>query len=184
MTARFQRKGSGQKFVMLHRWMTNSKAWQSLNPAARAAYLEFGLIYDGTNNGYLALAVRQLGDRLGVGKDVAARALRDLQDRGFIECCEASSFNRKNRASKQWRLTEFQCDRTNNLPSKRFMSWPFEEKQQSRQRNRQSCQRDKTHQKEGKNTPTVAPVRLSGPKSTNSQSRQRDTYIYTMGGTS
>ena len=55
--SKYKRTPRGTKFVKLERWMTNSPAWRSLSPAARAAYIEFGETYDGCNNGYLGRAL-------------------------------------------------------------------------------------------------------------------------------
>ena len=35
------------------RWLTDSEAYLSLNGNARAAYIEFGLVYNGFNNGWI-----------------------------------------------------------------------------------------------------------------------------------
>lgn len=126
MASKMKRKGKGQKFVMIHRWMTDSPAYRSLSSVARAALIEFGLAYDGTNNGYIAMAVRTLGDRLDVGRNVAQRAISELEDRGFLRCTEDSAFTRKNRIARQWRLTEHPCDRTNQPATKDFMKWRLE----------------------------------------------------------
>lgn len=43
-----------------------------------------------------------------------------LQDRGFIVIMTNGAFSRKNRHATEWRLTEFNCDVTNALPTWEF----------------------------------------------------------------
>jgi hypothetical protein len=46
-----------------------------------------------------------------------------LQDRGFIVIMTNGAFSRKNRHATEWRLTEFNCDVTNALPTWEFARW-------------------------------------------------------------
>src|SRR5262245_49229213 len=73
----------GAPFVMLQKWMLASPAWQSLSSKAIAAYIELARRYNGMNNGQLHLSVRELGTRLTCSKKTAARAIRELMDKGF-----------------------------------------------------------------------------------------------------
>jgi hypothetical protein len=76
---RARRRGSGgPPFVQLHWYLLDSAAWKSLSTAARAAYIELARLYNGTNNGTLALSLRVLAQRLrwlqGHGRAGAKRA--------------------------------------------------------------------------------------------------------------
>ncbi|MFO1103041.1 MAG: hypothetical protein U1E20_09075 [Methylocystis sp.] len=112
-------KGNG-RFVQLHEYITRSYAWRRLSPLAKVAWLEIGFIYNGSNNGRIAVSARKLAERLDVGPSAAARALRELITWGFLDCMKASSFSQKKRAA-EYRLTHFACDVTGQQASKRFM---------------------------------------------------------------
>jgi len=103
--------------------MLDCAAWRHLTPAARAVYLEVARLYNGGNNGFLALSVRNAAERCNINKDTAGRALEALKTHGFIECVSPGGFSRKNRHASEWRLTGEVCDRTGTQPSKAFMRW-------------------------------------------------------------
>src|SRR5206468_4901344 len=84
---------------------------------------EIARIYDGTNNGRLALSVRDAAKRCRIAKDTASRAFRELQERGFIECMKQGGFSCKIRHAAEWRVLEHTCDVTGRLPEKNFMRW-------------------------------------------------------------
>ncbi|SOE18582.1 hypothetical protein SAMN05877838_3511 [Hoeflea halophila] len=181
MTNKHKRKGKS-KFVMIYAYVKRSEAWKSLSPVERCAYIEVKWRYDGLNNGRIGLGCRELGDELNMSRNTADRALDELEKKGFIEKAKPSAFNNKNRAVTEWRLTEYACDVTGQLPSKNFMKWHPQKKSQSHPRDAQSHPRDAKGAKGGQNThhsPTHGTVK---PISTISQSHPRDTYISTMGG--
>jgi hypothetical protein len=113
------------RHVRLYHWVLGSEAWQSLNPNARAAYIELASKYagGGSNNGRIGCSVRQIANALHVGKATAQKALADLQERGFIVAMQKGAFSWKTGTATEWRLTEFTCDVTNQLASKDFMRW-------------------------------------------------------------
>jgi hypothetical protein len=115
-------KGKGP-FLMLTDWMMNSAAWCSLTAADRAVYIEVARLYNGRNNGFLALGARAAAERVNINKDTAGRCFARLIDRGFIECAHPGGFNTNARRATEWRLTAEKCDRTHELPSKAFMRW-------------------------------------------------------------
>ena len=71
----------------------------------------------------LGLSVRRASERCNIAKGTAARALLELQERGFIECMKKGAFSRKAPHASEWRLTWWGCDVTGDLPSKAFMRW-------------------------------------------------------------
>ena len=77
----------------------------------------------GSNNGRLPYSVREAATELQIGKSTAARALRHLEERGFIVAITRGGFNCKIRHSTEWRLTEFPCDVTRELATKDFARW-------------------------------------------------------------
>ena len=112
-----RRKGEARHVRLYHHLLT-SPAWQSLSPDARCAYIELKFIYNGGNNGRIGLSARRLGACIHVSKNTAARALGELQEKGFIECATPGAFHRKVRHATEWRLTEEKCDVSGALPTK------------------------------------------------------------------
>ena len=116
-------RSKSEPFLKLTWFMLESPAWRSLTPAERAAYIELAKLYNGRNNGWLALSIRDAADRCRINKDTAAKSLAALQTAGFIECVTPGGFTRKVRHATEWRLTGERCDKTGTLPSKAFMRW-------------------------------------------------------------
>ncbi len=111
------------KHTRLYEYMLASEAWRSLSTVERALYLEIKRRYNSKNNGFLAMSAREAGELLLIGKSTAARALRLLEERGFISCARRGGFNCKVSHASLWRLTEAKCDATGELPTKEFMRW-------------------------------------------------------------
>lgn len=114
--------GLGQ-FVQLPHFLLECAAWRSLSSQEQAAYLAIAMAYNGSNNGRLAVSVRQVAERANVNKDTASRCLVRLQEKGLIEQTSPGGFTRKVRHAAEWRLTLYRCDRTNTPPLKPFMRW-------------------------------------------------------------
>jgi hypothetical protein len=117
-----KRKGK-QKFIMIDSYVMRSQAWQAATPNERAAYLELKWRYDGRNNGSIGLGERELGQALHSSRETARRALSGLVDKGLVRKAKPSGFSVKNRTATEWRLTEYTCDVTGELPTKDFMRW-------------------------------------------------------------
>ena len=142
MPALHNRKGrstSGPSFSQLYHYLQDSEAWLHLTPAERSVYLEIARLYNGINNGRLALSVRDAADRCRINKDTASRAFHSLVEHGFIECASQGGFSFKQRHAAEWRLTAEMCNRTQMRPSKAFMRWQpapgLERKSRSGKRN-------------------------------------------------
>lgn len=132
MARRYNRTGRStgtERFIKLDHWLLNSAAYLSLSPAARAVHVEIIRLYNGKNNGRLALSVRIAASRSRIARNTAARAFTELQDRGFVECVTPGSFSLKSRHAAEWRLTHLKCDASGKLASKPFMRWKPPEKQ-------------------------------------------------------
>lgn len=114
-------KRNGPTFVALFHYMLDSAGYRALSMTGRAALVEVASLYHGDNNGRLVAPVRWLADRLGTGKSTAARALLELEEKGFIETVKLGSFTRHNRTAAEYRLTFHHCDVDHRLPSKRFI---------------------------------------------------------------
>lgn len=124
--ARTNRKGRSTgsgRFVALHHFMLDTAAWRDLSPADRAVYVELAKLYDGSNNGRLALSARDAAERCRINKDTALRAFASLEEHGFVERVTLGGFSRKTRHASEWRLTMHRCNATEAIPSKAFQRW-------------------------------------------------------------
>jgi hypothetical protein len=119
-----KKRAAAERFVRLPHRMMETRAWKSLDGNARAIYVELAMLYRGvgTNNGRIGFSVRQAAQAIHVSKDTAARALKSLQDHGFIVSITKGCFVRKRHATR-WRLTEFKCDLTGQPASRDFETW-------------------------------------------------------------
>jgi DNA-binding transcriptional regulator YhcF (GntR family) len=117
-----------RRYVMIYHWLMETEAWKSLDGNSRAIYLEMARRYagPGSNNGQITYSARQAAENLHISKDTANRALKALQERGFIVATTMGAFSRKNRHATEWRLTEFDCDKTGDLATKDFTRWSSE----------------------------------------------------------
>lgn len=126
MTKRANKTGRSEKaapHARLYYWFTDCPAWASLTAGARATYLLLLRRYKGSNNGKIPLSVREVAAELRAGKSTAAGYLDELQERGFIEVMTRGAFANKNAKATEWKLNEYPCDVTGELPSKAFMRW-------------------------------------------------------------
>ena len=117
-----KRKRATERYVRLTHSVLRSQAWQSLDGNARAIYIDLAMLYRGTNNGQIGFSTRQAAWAVQVSPATAARAMIQLQDRGFIVAVTKGNFTRKRQATR-WRLTEFDCDVTGQPASRDFAAW-------------------------------------------------------------
>jgi len=103
--------------------MLRSPAWRSLSPVATTVYLELAILYNGSNNGRLALSARVAAQRARCSKNTAARAFDELVEKGFVDRCSPGHFDRKSPHAAEYRLTLHRCDRSDERASNRFMRW-------------------------------------------------------------
>jgi hypothetical protein len=103
MRKRNRRRSTTERFVGLPHYMLRSHAWHILTPVARAVLIEVMAIYNGSNNGYLALSACTAAERANCSKDTAARAFRELRAKGFLELSIQGAFRRKDRHAGEWR---------------------------------------------------------------------------------
>jgi DNA-binding transcriptional MocR family regulator len=78
------RSKRGGQFVPIPYDMAASIAWLSLSGAAIKVYVELRRRYNGGNNGDLSLSLDEAARLLHLGKATVARALAELEVKGFI----------------------------------------------------------------------------------------------------
>ena len=106
-----------------------SEAWRFSTPAERSCLLEVAALYNGTNNGHLAMSVRRLSELANVNKDTAGRCLKSLEAKGLIELVADAAYLPREpgegglRRAAEWRLTWCRCNRSNQLPSRAYKNW-------------------------------------------------------------
>lgn len=120
-----KQKNTLPQFVpMLHGTM-DSPAWLALTPYAKALYpfLKRRAGYGGSNNGSVTCSVREAAAYLGAHRDTATKALRELQQKGFVVAVRIGCLgvNGEGKATT-WRLTEIGTP-ANSRPTKEFLQW-------------------------------------------------------------
>jgi hypothetical protein len=99
-----------EHWTKMVRNMMETQAWRSLSPVAQALYPWFKFEWKGpkaNNNGKIRLSVRQAARALGVTPGTAARAIHDLQAKGFLVMTEMPSLGIEGAAkSPAFELTE------------------------------------------------------------------------------
>jgi hypothetical protein len=112
-------------YINLHRGITNSAAWESLDCVGRCLLIAIWACHNGQNNGQIGFGHRQARRELRVGNNKVQKAFHDLKDRGFIIACSLSSFDWKSGAgtgkATEWELTAEPCD--GNPPKNSFRTW-------------------------------------------------------------
>ena len=103
-------KGRSKKitFVMLRHDMMDSPTWRSLPPNARCVWCEIMRRYNGINNGNISLSCREASELCNISKNTAARAFKDLQEKGFIKIALFAGFKNKHRTANRWIITHEQ----------------------------------------------------------------------------
>ena len=115
-------KGS-ERFVQIPHYMLNCPAWASLSGNTTKVFVDLLKRFNGYNNGVIHDGVREAA-KIGIGKNICARALQKLEQKGFIRCIRDPSFDLKTRESREWAITDRKFG--DNLPTKDFMKWGCE----------------------------------------------------------
>jgi DNA-binding transcriptional regulator YhcF (GntR family) len=72
--------------------------------------------HNGSNNGQIALSVRDAAKRCNISNDTAALAFTQLEDAGLIERVMKGSFKQRNRRASEYRILWLRCDVTGAMP--------------------------------------------------------------------
>jgi hypothetical protein len=97
-------------------------AWTSLSLAARAILVEILLEYRPGNNGRLSWPCRRAAGAIGVGKDTASRALKELELKAWLTVERVALFGRRPTPA-EYALTMYVNDLTGEPASKAFEHW-------------------------------------------------------------
>lgn len=119
------RRTHGPPFIQLHWWVYDSPAFQSLKPGPRALLLALLRRHNGSNNGSIALGVREAAAECRIrDKDTISSYFASLERRGLIAATRRGAFNLKdptrNRAT-EWRLSWI--DAPGVGATKDFLKW-------------------------------------------------------------
>ena len=121
------------QFVQLINAFRAEPAWRALSCPARLVYVEIKSLYNGQNNGRLMASVRWLVLETGISKSAVERALRDLQEHGFIVAMRGGYLGSEGKAQGTlWRLTEL--GHAGDQPTKDYRNWRPKNKSPSPQR--------------------------------------------------
>ena len=104
-------------------WL-NKPAWRTMSLAGRCLLIEMMADYrgPGSGNGTFAWSCRRAAKVLGVSKTTGARALIELETRGWIVVVKVAGFGGRNKPA-EYRLTMFPCDVSGEPPSRAFERW-------------------------------------------------------------
>lgn len=124
------RSDGGPRHVRLYEYMIASPAYRDLRPIARALLVELARIYNGRNNGQIALGERDAAALLNVSdRHAVRRAFNELTQHGFIAMTKRGGFNLKDRTENratEWRLEWLPVEVTGQPfqpATKAFMCW-------------------------------------------------------------
>lgn len=93
------------RHIRIYHDQLKSVAWKHLSGGAVKVLLALASLELGENNGLFFLSARKGAEMTGLGKNAVCRALRELQDKGFIYCAELGGFSRKTPHAARWGLT-------------------------------------------------------------------------------
>jgi hypothetical protein len=94
-----------QRFVRLPFWMLDSDAYRELTGQSVKLITRLGMRFTGSNNGAIAMSVREAERELDCCRNHAAKCFRELEQAGFIRPTQRGSFAWKKRHATTWRLT-------------------------------------------------------------------------------
>ena len=127
-TKRKDQKNDGQEhFCKMHRLNMRTPAWRALSVHAQILLVWIKLEWKGpnaNNNGRIYMSVRQAADLIGCSRETAARALKDLQRKGWLVVTQKASLGVEGAArGNQYELTEIALPGVAMRPRNLFREW-------------------------------------------------------------
>lgn len=113
------------QFVPLLHQTMDCQAWAALTPFAKALYpyVRRRVSFGGENNGAISCSVREAAAYLGTSIGTAAKALKELQAKGFIVAVVIGRLGVSGEGkATTWRLTEMGTP-ANRMPTKEYLNW-------------------------------------------------------------
>ncbi|WP_026942500.1 hypothetical protein [Hellea balneolensis] len=101
---RNNKKENKPRYLRIEDWEYKCLAYKALSPNARSVYFHMRTLYNGRNNGQIAMATRDAGAIIRKSNATGARALRELIALGFIKVRQESTFAQK-RLAREYELT-------------------------------------------------------------------------------
>ena len=105
-------KSTGPKFSAIYLWEMDTPAYRCMSVWGRSLLIEFRRKYNRSNNGDISMSVLDAARLLGCHKDTAFKALRELEEKGWIREEQKGSFHwktdatgRKFRPATTYRIT-------------------------------------------------------------------------------
>jgi hypothetical protein len=111
----------GPRHVRIHHWEMDCPAWKQMSVYGRALVIELRSRFNGGNNGEIHLSVREAAKALNCHRDTAAKALRDVEAKGWVQTNQKGSFDWKGGAATTFILANEQMG--DKSATKNFMSW-------------------------------------------------------------
>jgi hypothetical protein len=112
MSRRNRKRGTipqKNRYVMLEHWLLDSDAFGELSGRAVKLALRLDRRHNGSNNGAIAMSVREAQNEIPCSRNHAAKCFKELEQLGFICATQKGAFAWKKRLSTTWRLTWRDC---------------------------------------------------------------------------
>ena len=115
------RNKHGPRYVRIFHWEMDSPAWKEMTAYGRTIVLELRKRFNGSNNGEIHLSVREAAKAIDCHRDTAAKALREVEEKGWVRVNQKGSFDWKGGPATTFILTNEPMG--DGSATKDFMSW-------------------------------------------------------------
>jgi hypothetical protein len=96
---------SQPRHIRLYYELLNSAAYLALTCPARCLLVELLKLFNGKNNGKIAMGMREAAAQIHCGKDTAHCRFDELCAKGFIKLAKAGWFSSKGSHASKWTIT-------------------------------------------------------------------------------
>jgi hypothetical protein len=115
---------SGQhhkRFVLYDYGLLQTEAFKYLTGGAFKLLTVLRMRFNGINNGFISMSVREAATSINVSKETIAKYFNELINKGFVKLKQKGSFGFKKRHASTWILT-MEEDQQGNKP-RTFKHW-------------------------------------------------------------